>query len=283
MTDAKTSTALRRGVAALLATQLDDGSFPFQVIERNGNSSDCHPLFSTVNVLLSMGDHLPPVVVEKAMRFVLSCQQADGMWSFDPSLEIPADADDTACAIACIARFKPDACAPADAGLLRSYWRHDGGPFRTWHSDDLVWTGRDRDDMVVNANVIFALKALGAPATAEEIASVMLLASASTGRTRYYVSPATVAYAVVRAGISLDCLPVSTRMPSLTEEDPLALAQWICASGASDSKSIRAVLEAQNLDGTWPAAPWCTDNVRDWGSSALTTAFCLEALMRGAG
>jgi len=270
--------ALERGRSALAARQSGDGSFPFGVLDPSGPGADCHPLFSTVTVLLAAGSLLPPDRLARAVDFVLAARRPDGMWEYDARLGIPADADDTACALAVAARHRPGCVGEADAALLRTYWRTDGGPFRTWHTTEAMWTGRERDDAVVNANVALALAALGSPATAGEMTAIARLVSASMERTRYYCAPATVAYTALRAGVPAHAVPA----PTLARPEPAAgclpTAQWLCATGSADPDALAWLLARQRADGSWPAEAWCTDNVSNWGSDAITTAICAEAL-----
>src|SRR2546426_10767051 len=83
--------ALETGVAALVALQQPDGSFP--ILQRKIVWGPCHPLFSTVSVLLAAGSLLPQNAVSRAVNFVLRCRRSDGLWEFDPAYGIPPDAD----------------------------------------------------------------------------------------------------------------------------------------------------------------------------------------------
>lgn len=276
-TAARAAAARDRALAALASQQGPQGDFPFFVL-RPGGESPAHGLFSTVTVLLAVGPRLPLRCRERALDFVLACRRADGMWHYDPSLPIPADADDTACALAALARLRPSSCRPADAALLRSYWRPDGGPFRTWHSGEPMWRTRERDDAVVNANVLLALDALGAEPLAAERLAVAELVRQSVPRTRYYGSPWTVAYAALRAGVPADSVPAAQRQKPDRTHGSLALAQWLCAWEGRDAEAWSMLMDAQQADGSWPAEPWCTDNEQDWGCSAIVTALCAQAL-----
>ena len=272
--------AVQRGVKSLQALQERDGSFPFLELDREGGPRECHRLFSTTAVLLACGTLLPATCTAQAIDYVLSCRRDDGMWHFDPSLPIPADADDTACALACTAIFRRGAITRDDAALLRSYWRPDGGPFRTWHGDDPAWLGRERDDPVVNANVLFALRVLDANPTLPEVAGITRFISAHRERARYYVAPVSIAYAAVRAGIARRDLSSIARARPPGDAGALVHAQWLCSLPDPDPRAGDHLRSLQRHDGSWPAEPWCTDNARAWGSAAVSTALCVEALHR---
>lgn len=269
--------ALKRGCKALAAQQSDDGSFPLEVI--GSPKSNCHPLFSTVTILLAAGYLLPSDRLLRAVNFILKVRRPDGMWEYDPQLGIPADVDDTACALAVIARYKPESICATDAVLLRTYWRSESGPFQTWHSNEAMWTKRERDDAVVNANVILALGLLGSPATANEIMAVSHLVSATQECARYYCAPVTVAYAALRAGIPRQVVPMSSLIRPQPCNGCLPLAQWLCITHSADTDALIWLLEQQSQDGSWSAEPWCVGvNTPVWGSTAITTAICVEAL-----
>jgi hypothetical protein len=177
---ARAGHALQAGCAALLALQQPDGSFP--LLQRHPRTAwwGCHPLFATVSVVLAAGSLMPKEALSRAAGFLSRCRRSDGLWEFDPSFGIPPDVDDTACAIAALVRCGDRRVGPQDAALLRSFWRADGGPFQTWRGTGM-WSARDRDDPVVNCNVLHALSVLGAPATGTETEAVQKLIRQSAG------------------------------------------------------------------------------------------------------
>jgi hypothetical protein len=259
--------------------QQGDGSFPlFQRSEQTAWRR-CGSLFSTVSVLLAAGSLMSEGVRTRAVDFVYRNRRHDGLWEFDPTFGIPPDADDTACALTVAARHDCARVNASDADLLRSFWRADGGPFQTWRGDK-SWSGRDRDDAVVNCNVVLALHELGATASAQETKAVIDLIRASEAGCRYYYSPTTIAYAARRAGLSLAALPASlAARPS--SKDLLPTAQWLSLSRRWDEDAVERVLAGQAPDGSWPIEAWFTGVATPrpvWGSQAISTALCLEAL-----
>jgi hypothetical protein len=271
--------ALELGLSALQSMQEGDGSFPlFQRSEQTAWRA-CGPLFSTLSVLLAAGSMMREGVRMRAVDFVYRNRRRDGLWEFDPTFGIPPDADDTACALTVAARHDRARVNASDAALLRSFWRTDGGPFQSWRGDK-SWSGRDRDDAVVNCNVVLALQELGAPASAQETKAVLDLIRASEAGCRYYCSPITIAYAARRAGLSLATLPASlAARPSA--EGLLPTAQWLSLCRRWDEDAVERVLAAQTADGSWPIEAWFTGAGTPkpvWGSQAISTALCLEAL-----
>ena len=277
----KARLSLQKGITALVSMQQTDGSFP--VLQRiPGNPwHTCHPLFSTLSVLLAADTLLPGKVLSKAVTFVQHCRRNDGTWEFDPDFGIPADADDTACALAVLARYDKTLVAPTDAAVLRSFWRPDGGPFQTWQAKEGEWYTRDHDDAVVNCNVLLALRELGIPASTEEINAVVHLTQKTKIRTRYYCSPTTIAYAACRAGLPLDHLPARLVARPKRKNTILPTAQWLSIVRQWDEGAVAHLLAAQIKDGHWPTEAWFTGIANPtpvWGSAAISTALCLEAL-----
>ena len=257
--------------------QIPDGSFPLSYHDGARTPRPCHGLFSTLTVLLAVGDLLPADARSKAIAYVVKQRGADGLWMFDPELPIPSDSDDTACALAALAQYAHSSAGDAD--LLRSFWRADGGPFLTWRDAPQEWLQRNRDDAVVNCNVLFALRALGAPPAASESRAVLELANRSLEGTRYYCSRATIVYAAKRAGLPLESIHHRLRARPSRSEGFLPAAQWLTAIGRWDDRAIAHILSAQSANGAWPAEDWCRGvGAERWGSAAVSTALCVEGL-----
>ena len=276
----KINSSMQRGIQALIALQQPDGSFP--LYQRKGRKSwdECHALFSTVSVLLAVAPLLPYDVVSKAVKYILACRRSDGTWEFDPALGIPADADDTACALAVIARHDTSLVSASDTRILRSFWRPDKGPFRTWQADS-IWAIRERDDAVVNCNVIHAIKETGGNPTTQEIEAVIRLIQSSTDGCRYYCSPETIGYAAIRAGYAFESLPEKITKKPKTREGILPMAQWLSITRQRDDDIVSRIISAQTKDGSWPSERWFTaigNPTPVWGSPAISTALCIEAL-----
>jgi hypothetical protein len=271
--------AVSAGIAALARMQLPDGSFAFFTGSRSTGWRPCGRLFSTAYVMLGSGGLLPPANIARAVAFIRAQRRPDGLWEYDPGIRIPPDSDSTACSLAALALHGGD---PSDlvggADLLRSYWRPEGGPFRSWKAAGM-WSLPKRDDAVVNCNILFALHLLGAPATPDEDAAVRRLLQRTAG-SRYYCAPATIAHAARRAGLDRAALPsvAAARPPP---QDLLGSAQWLCGTREPDTDLVAALLAAQHRAGYWPLWPWVMAQETPqpfWGSAAISTALAVEAL-----
>jgi 4-hydroxybenzoate polyprenyltransferase len=271
--------AIADGLAALERIQSDDGSFPLWTGTQAWRP--CSPLFSTAYIMMGAGRLLPAASVERAIGYLRAQRRDDGLWEYDPAVGLPPDADSTACCLAALALHGGGDIEGAER-LLRSFWRAPDGPFRTWRAGPL--SGPERDDAVVNGNIVRALYLLGSPATPDELASVGSIFRRSAV-SRYYAAPATIAHAAARAGLALDVLhPAAAAKPPPSQF--LACAQWLCAARGGDRALTTCVLRAQLEDGSWPVAPWVTaeeDPKPFWGSPAVSTALAIEALGRHSG
>jgi hypothetical protein len=270
--------AVSAGIAALARMQLPDGSFAFFTGSRSSGWRPCGRLFSTAYVMLGAGWLLPPANIARAVAFIRAQRRPDGLWEYDPALSIPPDSDSTACSLAALALYGGSSSLSGCADLLRSYWRPDGGPFRSWKAAGM-WSLPERDDAVVNCNILFALRLLGEPATLDEDAAVRRLLRRAAG-SRYYCAPAAIAHAARRAGLDREVLSpaAAARPPS---RDLLGSAQWLCGIREPNNELIAALLAAQHPAGYWPFRPWVMAQETPqpfWGSAAISTALVVEAL-----
>jgi len=271
------SEALAAGLAALEGTQEADGGFPLWQCRPPGPWQRCGALFSTACIVLAAQELLSRPCLDWAVAFIRQQRRPDGLWEYDPALGLPPDSDCTACALAALACCGAEIDTDRGTALLRSFWRADSGPFRTWRGEG-TWAQRDSDDPIVNCNIVYALATLGAPASAPELEAVSRLVRGSEQGSRYYATPAAIAYAARRAGLPPDLLP-----PAASATPParyvLAAMQWLCGMRRHDAELMNAVLAAQRPDGSWPPRPWCR-NIEGgvWGSPAVTTALAVEML-----
>jgi hypothetical protein len=144
-----------------------------------------------------------------------------------------------------------------------------------------MWSLRERDDAVVNCNILFALRLLGASAAPDEDAAVRRLLRRTAG-SRYYCAAAAITHAARRAGLGRETLPpaAAARPPP---RDLLGSAQWLCGMREPDAELVAALLAAQHTGGYWPLWPWVMAQETPqpfWGSAAISTALAVEALDR---
>lgn len=267
--------AIAAGLAALARMQTREGYFPFYVGDAGSSWRRCDPIFATAYIMMGVGRLLPADNVARAVEYIATSRRTDGLWHYDPSLDIPPDADTTSCALAALALDGRQSEIAGAGELLRTFWRPDEGPFRTWRIEGR-WSIAGRDDPVVNCNVLYALRLVGAPATAAEREAVAALIRRSVNGSRYYSSPGAIALACRRGEIGeADWPPIVAAPPT----DGLGYIQWFTATGRHRDRLVPRLLASQREDGSWPIAAWVTGvNVPSWGSPTVTTALAVEAL-----
>ena len=270
---------LRRAVveaAAVLAeNQEPDGGFALVPVASQPEGSPGDNLFSTATVLAVAAPALPKECVARAADYILRRRGARGLWAWAADESLPPDADDTAICLGALARAGVAMDASEAARLLRKFWRW-GGPFRTWLARG-DWNKRDRDDAVVNCNVLWAFRELGVAVRAAELRSVRSMVIACREPTRYYCSEASVAWAAARVGIATPSLrpPPNDALAGR----PLECALWSLA-GAPGHDWAALLLDMREADGGWAAEPWVQGYVGAWESRPVTIAFAIAALSR---
>jgi hypothetical protein len=275
-----TSAEIRRSVTAALRAleeaQEPDGSFPLTVVPSQPPVTPADNLFSTAMVLGLLPGELSPETVSRATAYLLGRREAQGPWAWVADGSLPPDADDTACCLGALAAVGAALDRAGGVRLLRRFWRL-GGPFRTWLARG-TWGSRDRDDPVVNCNVLWAIQQLGAAPRRAERAAVGRIVARARGATRYYCSAASVAWAAARVGI-----PTPRLLPpadALLAGRPLECALWLLASREPRPAAGKLLLDMQEADGSWPAEAWLHDHRGEWQSQPVTTAFAVAALSR---
>ncbi len=238
------SDAISRGVAGLVARQQPDGSFPLLTGSPARGWQPCARLFSTAYVMLIAGGLLPAANAARALAFIRDQRRPDRLWEYDPALGLPPDSDCTACALGALAREGRAEDLADGAALLRGFWRAGTGPFRSWPATGM-WALPERDDPVVNGNILAALRRLGAIPVAAEEAAALALCARSQGRSRYYCGPAVVAHAAHLGGLPLAALPAAAlrRPPQPRPHQPKRQSRCrasVCPRTAS----------------TWPTTAW---------------------------
>lgn len=265
------------GAAGILAeSQEADGGFPLVPVASLPLGSAGDSLFSTATVLALAAPVLPAECVTRAAAYILDRRDPRGLWAWDADGSLPPDADDTALCLGALARIGSTVDGRQGARLLRKFWRW-GGPFRTWLARG-GWNARDRDDPVVNCNVLWALRELGTPVRAAERRSVERMVDAHRGPTRYYCSEASVAWAAGRVGIATPwlCPPPDSALAGR----PLECALWSLAAPAPPAGAAALLLDMRDADGGWRAEPWVQALPGTWESRPVTIAFVIAALSR---
>jgi 4-hydroxybenzoate polyprenyltransferase len=270
--------AARSGIEALEKMQRSDGSFELVKWVRGGRPTEAHHLFASAWVLIVLGKMLPREFSHRAATAISAARDPRGTWNFDPALQIPNDVDSTACAIMALDEAGV-AAGERESALLRSQWRPERGRFATWFSDEPAWRSPDRDDPVVNLNVITALQRVGQTLSNEEREGVMRYLASVPPTSRYYCDPMAIPYAAAKANIPIDRARHRSWGRPASRSTTISIAQWITINEETDGSLVAMLMSRQRSDGSWPAEPWFTGvSVPFWGSQAVTTAFCVEAL-----
>jgi hypothetical protein len=276
VTAADVRDAIGDAARVLAASQEPDGGFPLAAIAGRPLGSAGDSLFSTAMVLALAGPVLPRECVGRAAAFIVDRRDARGLWGWAADGSLPPDADDTACCLGALARIGAGVDGREGARLLRKFWRWNG-PFRTWLAKG-GWNRRDRDDPVVNCNVLWALAELGARVRPWERRAVERMVARHRGPSRYYCSEASVAWAAARVGIPTPWLQPPPA-PALRGH-PLECALWTLAAERPCAAAAGTLLEMREADGGWAAEPWVQGNPGTWESRPVTIAFVIAALSR---
>jgi hypothetical protein len=266
--------AIAAGASYLAAVQDSRGAFPLTPLQTNSIDSVTDELFASAVVVELAASVLPPASLSATVEYILDRRGSDGFWSWAPDASLPPDADDLACCLGVLAKVGVVLNGDLEARRLRAFWRWRG-PFRTWLGSGF-WNRRDRDDPVVNCNVLWALRQIGADVRRRERRVIERMVRSHSGPTRYYCHEASVAWAAARAGVAFPQRPPPT---SHLAGRPLETALWALADPPSPGPAV-ALLEMQDDDGGWAAEPWVQGEGAAWESRAVTTAFALAALER---
>lgn len=301
--------ALERAIAFLERSQLPSGELPVFASGKRDPS-----IFPTALMAHSLSFAPRAAAIrERALDFLLAEMDGRGLWKHWPRehphhRQLPPDLDDTSCASAVLVRA--DRTFPDNRRLLLAN-RNTRGLFYTWkltptelrHPLALFFFFKQTSakpfdvDAVVNANVLFYLGAI--PETRPVIQHLLQVLRERRERScdKWYDHPLVVHYFFSRA-----LAPIAPEAEALLAAQPAvpsnALELALAACTALDWNRVPdlAPLVAMQLEsGAWPAAPlYHGGRARNrdgsfaephpdtphWGSDALTTAFCIEALSR---
>jgi hypothetical protein len=314
---AEAAAVAARGLRALAGVQLETGEFPtyaWSVALGVDRKWPVRSIFTVAQVLHSLGfageRGVPSGLVDRAQAFLRAHEEPPGVWRYfgrdhevAPGVRLSPDVDDmTTVWAAFVRRGRP---MNADALALLRASKTEDGLFTTWVGDPATWTGIDstQTDMVVNLNALFLLGLLGDsdPAVCARLRDVTRTGVFTRG-TPWYPSPFAYAYFLSRAYADgrVRCLAESAadiRAWVLARQqadggwgDDLETALGALAllntgyRGDALPRAIAAIVARQGANGLWALAPHyttvkpATEPAVYFGSSALTTAFCLEAL-----
>ncbi len=300
--------AIERAVAYLHKTQSSDGGFLGLASAHPDDFAAAHhhpTVFFSALILECLAD-VPQgqSVRDNLARFLLRHKSETWSWNYWVRGEVaaklrayPDDLDDTACALAALYHHDPrlvDGAVQAHlASQLIAAEVKPGGPYRTWlvgSTASEVW----RDvDVAVNANIGYLLSLLGVELPGLEGYITGRLEGEGLAST-YYVGTAPTLYFVARwyRGVARKELSrlITTQLAAKEHyTNSLMQAMLITAAlrvGIEPGRlrtAVERLISCQGDEGGWPATALYYEPPVDGalyyaGSSALTTAFCLEAL-----
>lgn len=300
--------AYASGIGFLAMSQRGNGEFPTYHWFMN-DPAKIQPVttvFTASQVLYSLAfggwSETASRVSQRTIAYLLAEREPPGVWRFYGKAGahlLSTDVDDTAMAWAALALYgykvAPDALAQLQAS------RNTAGLLNTWIGDPATWVGIDsRDtDLVVNLNALLLFALTGR--TVDEVCRTAVAeARAGTFQDRivYYPSPLAFTYAFSRAYADggASCLgpaiaevrhiALGAQRPDGTWGNDFETALGVVTllntgyRGEALERGIGALLARQSEDGGWAIAPAYRAAVLpvNYGSRALTTAVCLEAL-----
>jgi hypothetical protein len=239
-------------------------------------------------------------VIASLLRSLVEHRRDDGTWSFFGRTrpDVPADFDDTCCALAAMKLHDGSAEAPV-LDLLEQY-RDRCGLFYTWLDDAANRRCFYRVDGLVNANVLFysALHGIELPAIVRYLTSYIRM-NRLGHLSLYWTSEYPASYMISRLYRDVGVIALRPAMPELTRivlarqsrdggwgsdlDTALATVSLLNSGYRGDhlGLAVQRLRRSQRADGSWPAAAFCQDFVPTYyGSAVLTTSVCIEALVK---
>jgi hypothetical protein len=238
---------------------------------------------------------VPRATVARAQHFVLKEMIGPGLFAYytrTHTSQLPPDTDDTCCASALLRHTHPYLMWGENVDrLLRS--RDSTGAFLTWIQP---FSGPNHVDVGVNANVLFYLGDRPETRAASEYVCHTFSQDDSIENTGYYPDWLVLAYLVWRANCagarSLGKVVKATipRVAAAQRADAsfgsdvrTACAIAVLSEGRSECDAIRSAVEVllarQKKNGSWARGAVYRSTEEYFGSEALTTAICLDALV----
>ncbi len=209
---------------------------------------------------------------------------------------LPDDLDDTFCALSALFSYDDELLTPSALACtihtLLDVEVKPGGPYKTWVVSKKADSHWHDVDSAVNSNIAFflSLQGIRLPAINDLQKTAIDLHAYNS---RYYASIYPIMYFIQRSYLD-DKSKLVRFLTKKRNKDghwgnslntALALSVLLMedADRAKLDRAIQYLLNEQQKDGSWPACTFCLDplidNVAHYsGSSALTTAFCIEAL-----
>jgi hypothetical protein len=305
--------AIKSGLGFLAENQISTGEFPSFMALDPEMKVMCVPessIFPTALILhslefVSISSH---EMVTKACQFLVDEMTPPGLWRYwterpggdDVTRQIALDLDVTCCAALVLRRLRPEVSISGNIGIILGNM-DEKGLFFTWIKDRKA--GNDVDS-VVNANVLCYLGERPGTQRVIDYLNEIVQINREADSYFYYLDDLALYYMMSRAffhGVS--SLKASRQLvgarvlkrlaEARIHEDPLLASLAFCTllnySFRPDhilQQALNSLMCTQQSDGGWPltafyAGPEFPVSHSVWfGSRALTTGFCLEALAR---
>lgn len=308
LTNNNLNRSVANGVRYLQQLQRPSGEFPTYFsphLDMSGSTPYKKSIYMTTFVMHALA-HLPPSPMIKEMRqraadFLKQEQEESGAWNYEGrgDWRVPADLDDTSCAVAALAELDQR----PELSFYALLWQNEsapGGPYYTW----LGINEREDDpracevDPLVNANIVYCcgLLNLSLPNTVYYLEQV-IHAEAYDSESTYNFTPHLLIYALSRAYADGNVTTLEAAMSVMQDyilsklpapHIETSAFHLACLTVSLINISVPSVmvrpylvplLTMQRPDGSWPAWATYVGFAPDYdGSPALTTALALEAL-----
>lgn len=306
----KIAKSINRGIDSLIKSQQKDGSLlslsspHSKSFTKAKKSYMIFPSFLVLSCLNALEETAKiKTIRRKVAKFLLS--QKSEHWSFNywargsqeaKTRPYPDDLDDTFCALSALFQYNPkliDGSAMAKiVTLLTAVEKKEGGPYRTWlvsQDADEVWKDVD---LVANSNIAYFLSLQDI--SLQSIKALIESAIETENYTSpYYPSVYPIIYFISRFYKGKKTKKVRDFLLSKREangkwENPqntaLAISSLFNLNTPIDKleKSVVYLMRNQTM-GSWKPYTFCIDLIVGKkkyyaGSSAVTTALCLEAM-----
>jgi hypothetical protein len=295
--------ALRGGLDFLSRAQLASGELPVRAFAEStleGSGKPESSIFATTFCLQTLEQlrranvPVPHSTLVRGQQFLLREMLGPGLFAYYTRTyvtRLPPDTDDTCCASAVLRRAHPFLMWGENvASLLRS--RDTAGRFLTWIEP---FDGPNNVDPGVNANVLFYLGDRPETQAASDYVRHTVNQDDQLEHARYYPDWLVLAYLVWRAwrgGATslLEAVAATIRRVDAAQHTDgsfggdvrTACAVALLSEPPARRDALRAavevLLERQGRDGSWAPGPVYRSMDEFFGSEALTTALCLDAL-----
>ncbi|MBL7058379.1 hypothetical protein ISS03_03510 [Patescibacteria group bacterium] len=306
---------INSSIRYLAATQTRNGSFPSYTSineEKFDNAYLCESVFSTALILSSLSklEETPDLKIIKRKAAYFLINQKSNHWTFNYwdrrsadylKMPYPDDLDDTSCALAALFEYNPkliDGDVLANfVTLLTILEIKEGGPYKSWITDNVTEKVWQDVDLAVNSNIAYFLSLHEVNlAGLDDLIEKAIINENYTSP--YYTSPYPILYFISRSYngqykekiinylLNKQLVKSNWGNPLFTALSFSVLENLGHLKNNDQKNNIKYLLDSHR-NGVWPAHsfylginPVGDKNRYHAGSNALTTALCLEALAK---